>query len=82
KYPGIKNYNVVVDESGGKITFLHKIVEGGTDKSYGIEVAKLAGIPEEVVSASKKVMREIEKEVEMNQKVEIKKDLVSLKDFI
>ncbi len=93
KYPGIKNYNVVVDESNDNITFLHKIVEGGTDKSYGIQVARLAGIPESVVNSAKKVMGEVEKEVKTFDKIEkksfesekdniVKKEVVSLNDFI
>ena len=47
--PGVKNYNVAVKKRGDDITFLRKIVRGGADDSYGIEVAKLAGMPEPVV---------------------------------
>ncbi len=59
-FPGVKNYNISVKEWGDKILFLHKIVEGGTDKSYGIHVAKLAGIPETVVERSKQILTNLE----------------------
>ncbi|MCL1789629.1 MAG: DNA mismatch repair protein MutS, partial [Oscillospiraceae bacterium] len=67
KNAGIKNFSVSVAKRGEKITFLHKIVEGGTDRSYGIEVAKLAGIPDKVISESKKVL----KQMELNSKIEL-----------
>ncbi len=65
KYEGIKNYNVAVHEADDKITFLRKIMEGGTDKSYGIQVAKLAGVPREVIESSKIIMSHIEMEDEI-----------------
>ncbi len=46
---GIKNYSIAVREWGGKIIFLRKIVEGGTSRSYGIQVARLAGVPQEMI---------------------------------
>jgi DNA mismatch repair protein MutS len=55
KHPGMKNINVTVREEGDKITFLHKIADGPADRSYGIQVAKLAGLPEEVVQRSKEI---------------------------
>jgi DNA mismatch repair protein MutS len=55
KHPGMKNINVTVREEGDKITFLHKIAAGPADRSYGIQVAKLAGLPEEVVKRSKEI---------------------------
>ncbi|MBN3033785.1 MAG: DNA mismatch repair protein MutS [Candidatus Saganbacteria bacterium] len=55
KHPGIKNINVSVREEGDKITFLHKVADGPADRSYGIQVAKLAGLPEEVVKRSKEI---------------------------
>jgi DNA mismatch repair protein MutS len=55
KHPGMKNINVTVSEEGDKITFLHKIADGPADRSYGIQVAKLAGLPEEVVKRSKEI---------------------------
>ena len=55
KHPGMKNVNVLVKESGDQITFLHKVVDGPADRSYGIQVAKLAGLPPEVVKRAKEV---------------------------
>jgi len=60
KHPGIKNYNVAVKQWQDEIIFLHKIIPGGTDESYGIYVAKLAGIPEEIINRSKKILTELE----------------------
>jgi DNA mismatch repair protein MutS len=57
---GVKNYNVAVREAGDDVIFLHKIIPGGTDKSYGIHVARLAGIPSSVVERAKEVLSEIE----------------------
>ena len=57
---GVKNYNVAVKKRGDDITFLRRIVPGGADDSYGIEVAKLAGIPDWVVSRAKQVLKELE----------------------
>lgn len=68
-FSGVKNYNISVEESEGKIVFLRKIVEGGTDKSYGIEVARLAGLPKEVIESSKKVMELIELEDKIGDKI-------------
>ena len=53
---GIRNYNVAVKKRGDDITFLRRIVKGGADDSYGIEVAKLAGIPEAVISRAKEIL--------------------------
>ena len=74
KFEGIKNYNVTVDESDDKIVFLRKIVEGGTDKSYGIQVAKLAGVPEGVINCAKHVMDLIELEDDSKDRL-VKKDI-------
>ncbi|HOC03226.1 MAG TPA: DNA mismatch repair protein MutS, partial [bacterium] len=60
KHPGIKNYNVAVKQWQDEIIFLHKIIPGGTDESYGIYVAKLAGIPEEIINRSKEILTELE----------------------
>jgi len=57
---GIKNYNVAVKEWKDQIIFMHKIVPGGCDDSYGIYVAKLAGIPEAVIKRSKEILSELE----------------------
>ena len=59
---GVKNLNVDVSEAGGSIVFLHKIVEGSASKSYGIHVAKLAGIPESLLERAREKLRELEEE--------------------
>jgi DNA mismatch repair protein MutS len=60
QFKGIKNYNVAVREWKDKIIFMHKIIPGGSDDSYGIYVAKLAGIPEAVIKRSKEILSELE----------------------
>jgi len=60
--PATKNYNVAVREWGDHIVFLRKIVPGGTDKSYGIQVARLAGLPAPVLKRAKEVLRQLEEE--------------------
>ncbi len=59
--PGVRNYNVAVSEADNKVVFLHKIVPGGADKSYGIHVAQLAGLPGPVVQRANEIMRELER---------------------
>ena len=58
--PGVKNYNIAVRARGEEIIFLRKIVPGGADRSYGIEVAKLAGLPPKVLSRARTVLQELE----------------------
>ena len=58
--PGVKNFNIAVKKRGDDITFLRRIVRGGADDSFGIEVAKLAGVPEKVISRAKQVLAELE----------------------
>ena len=60
--PGVKNYNIAVRARGEEIVFLRKIVPGGADRSYGIEGAKLAGLPDAVVSRARKILRQLEEE--------------------
>lgn len=57
---GVKNFNIAVKKRGDDITFLRRIVRGGVDDSFGIEVAKLAGVPNSVVNRAKQVLRELE----------------------
>ncbi len=57
---GVKNYRIAVKKRGDDITFLRKIVPGGADDSYGIEVAALAGVPKEVISRAKKILAKVE----------------------
>ena len=59
--PGIRNYNVGVTEADGKVVFLHKIIAGGADKSYGIHVAQLAGLPGPVIQRANEILIELEK---------------------
>jgi DNA mismatch repair protein MutS len=58
--PGVKNFNVQVIEAEGKVAFMHKIVKGGIDRSYGIYVAQLAGVPANVVERAKKVLLQLQ----------------------
>lgn len=59
-YKGVKNFSVAVSKRGDDIKFLHKIVPGGTDDSYGIEVAKLAGLPNKVIQRAKEELKDLE----------------------
>jgi DNA mismatch repair protein MutS len=56
---GVNNYCIAVKEQGDDIVFLRKIVKGGADKSYGIQVAKLAGVPEPVICRAKELVEEL-----------------------
>ncbi len=58
--PGVKNFNIAVKKRGDDITFLRRIVRGGADDSFGIEVAKLAGVPDKVIKRAKQVLAELE----------------------
>ena len=71
---GIRNFSVAVAKKGDDIKFLHKIVEGGTDDSYGIEVAKLAGIPKKVIEAAKTALEGMEAENKIDLENRLKKE--------
>ena len=58
--PGVRNYNITAKKRGGDLIFLRKIVRGAADDSYGIEVAKLAGVPDAVITRAKTCLRELE----------------------
>jgi DNA mismatch repair protein MutS len=58
--PGVHNHNVAVSESGGQVVFLHKIVPGGADRSYGIHVGQLAGLPKPVVQRAQEILHQLE----------------------
>lgn len=73
KLEGVKNYKVTVRESGGKITFLRKIQRGSASKSFGVEVASLAGVPQPVTKRARQILRTLE----MN---DVNRDGVSLPD--
>ena len=60
--PGVKNYSIAVKEEKGSITFLRTVVPGATDKSYGVHVARLAGVPEAVTRRADQILKEIENE--------------------
>ncbi len=59
-YPGVQNHNIAVKEKGDEIIFLRKIIPGGCDRSYGIQVARLAGLPGEVLGKAKELLRNLE----------------------
>jgi DNA mismatch repair protein MutS len=58
--PGVRNYNVAVSEADNKVVFLHKIVPGGADRSYGIHVAQLAGLPHPVIQRAGEILKQLE----------------------
>ena len=58
--PGVHNYNVAVSEADGEVVFLHKIIPGGADRSYGIHVAQLAGLPRPVVQRAGEILKQLE----------------------
>ena len=68
KLEGVKNYSVAVKEKGEDIIFLRKIVAGGTDESYGVHVAKLAGVPKTVTTRANEILRSIERKNVLNEK--------------
>ena len=74
KLEGIKNYNIAVKEKGEDIIFLRKIVEGGTDDSYGIHVARLAGVPKAVTKKADEILRSLERKNILTGKKEEKQD--------
>lgn len=61
KIDGVKNYSIAVKEKGEDVIFLRKIVPGGTDESYGIYVAKIAGVPQNVVKNAKDILKTLER---------------------
>jgi DNA mismatch repair protein MutS len=62
--PRVRNENVAVADEGGTVVFLHKIIPGGADKSYGVHVAELAGLPKPVVQRAREVLAELEQRVD------------------
>lgn len=65
-YPQIKNFRITISEENGEIEFLRKIVQGGASKSYGIQVAKMAGLPNSVISRSQELMTKMQKDFSNN----------------
>jgi DNA mismatch repair protein MutS len=89
EFDGIVNYNIAAKKRGDSITFLRKIVRGSTDDSYGIEVAKLAGLPGEVIKRAKEILATVEesaksiKLTDREEKTEKKDDsLITFEDCI
>jgi len=70
-FPNVRNFNIAVREWNEQILFLRKIVEGGTDKSYGIQVARLAGVPKEVVARAKKILATLESGTFLSRTAEV-----------
>lgn len=66
KYPQIKNYRITISENNGEIEFLRKVVSGGASRSYGIQVAKMAGLPKEVINRSQELMTKMQKDFSKN----------------
>lgn len=73
-YPQIKNYRITISEENGEIEFLRKIVQGGASKSYGIQVAKMAGLPNSVISRSQDLMNKMQKDFSNNLSTKRKVD--------
>ena len=82
KLDGIKNYSIAVKEKGEDIIFLRKIVNGGTDESYGVHVARLAGVPKDVTKRANEILRSLERKNIMNGKtIENKKQVAGQLDM-
>ena len=83
---GVVNYNIAAKKRGDNITFLRKIVRGSTDDSYGIEVAKLAGVPNEVIKRAREVLASVEKTAKAlstSDKAEEKDDsIITMEDYV
>ena len=88
EFDGIVNYNIAAKKRGDGITFLRKIVRGSTDDSYGIDVAKLAGVPNEVIKRAREVLQNVEASaknlslVEKKEEVAVDDSVISLEDVI
>ena len=89
EFDGIVNYNIAAKKRGDSITFLRKIVRGSTDDSYGIEVAKLAGLPSEVIKRAKEILATVEESAKSikltdreEKKIEKDESLITFEDCI
>ena len=74
KIDGVKNYSIAVKEKGEDVIFLRKIIEGGTDESYGIHVAKLAGVPNIVVKKANEILKSLERKSILGTKLQEKEN--------
>lgn len=72
-FPRVKNYNVTVQEADGKIIFLRKLAKGGSEHSFGIHVAKLAGMPREIISRAEEILTELEASAAVRENKSTKK---------
>ena len=85
---GVVNYNIAAKKRGDNITFLRKIVRGSTDDSYGIEVAKLAGVPSEVIKRAREVLADVEQTAKalqapgVNREASVDDSVISFEDCI
>ncbi len=73
KFPKVKNFNLATKESRGEIIFLYKLVHGSADQSFGVHVAKLAGLPYEVIQRAEEIQGILEKDDEMMRKIKAKR---------
>ncbi len=73
QFSRVKNFNIAVHEEKGEVVFLHKLVPGGTDESYGVHVAKLAGLPDVVVNRAREIQEILQKDDDMVRKMKAKK---------
>ena len=80
KIEGVKNYSIAVKEKGEDIIFLRKIVDGGTDESYGVHVARLAGVPQIVTQKANEILQSLERKNMINNKVTIENLVNDKKD--
>ncbi|SMB95075.1 DNA mismatch repair protein MutS [Desulfonispora thiosulfatigenes DSM 11270] len=85
KLNGVKNYSVSVKEEGDDIVFIRKIISGGADRSYGIQVAKLAGLPSTIIERSKDILSTLEQKPEQTQlsfkETEYKEEMLKIKEI-
>ena len=77
-YPQIKNYRITISEENGEIEFLRKIVQGGASKSYGIQVAKMAGLPSAVIKRSQELMTKMQRDFSNNLSPRKKSDMLEV----
>ncbi|MBT7391307.1 DNA mismatch repair protein MutS [archaeon] len=80
--PGIKNYNIAVRDEYDEIVFLRKLIEGGTNKSYGVHVAKLAGLPQKVIERSREIQFKLEGEDRITEKIVVETKKTKEKDKV
>ena len=66
----IQNFQVLVEQNNDELIFSHRIIKGGSNKSYGIEAAKLAGVPKEVIEKAKSVLNSLEENNKLNYDIE------------